>query len=287
MGIEMKIETITPDKAVHYLKRNVDNYRKISKRKVQLYAEEMKAGKWQLNGEAIVFDQTGRLKNGQHRLAAIVAAGVPIKMTVVTGVADDVVIFDNGMNRTTMQMARASGCGDISDTETAVATMVVGEYDNRVPKGTVIAWLLSHDSEINHAFRVCGAQNKRNIARKTGCVLATYIALNVEEMKSYDVEMFFKIFNTGNTVGTDGYEPSSALVARRMFEERYKGNVGLQSTYKRRIMEQVEILLMALSDFNKGKARQLNYKVGDPMRCEEMMKKLREAKGLGGAQRKA
>ena len=59
MAMKMRTEMVTPELAAHYLKRNVDNYRKISKAKAALYAEEMKAGNWQLNGEAIVFDKTG------------------------------------------------------------------------------------------------------------------------------------------------------------------------------------------------------------------------------------
>ncbi len=209
MAIEMKTEVITPERAAHYLKRNVDNYRKISRQKVALYAEEMKAGKWQLNGEGIMFDETGRLKNGQHRLAAILAAGIPVTMTVITGVADDVMIFDNGMTRSTKQMAQASGYGDVSGTEAAVATAIVGKFDNKVPKGTVLDWLKDHYSEVNRAYRVCGASNRRNLASRVGCVLATYMMLHIEEMKSYEVELFFKIFNTGNTVGSDGYEPAA------------------------------------------------------------------------------
>ena len=281
MAIEMKTEVITPERAAHYLKRNVDNYRKISRQKVALYAEEMKAGKWQLNGEGIMFDETGRLKNGQHRLAAILAAGIPVTMTVITGVADDVMIFDNGMTRSTKQMAQGSGYGDVSGTEAAVATAIVGKFDNKVPKGTVLDWLKDHYSEVNRAYRVCGASNRRNLASRVGCVLATYMMLHIEEMKSYEVELFFKIFNTGNTVGSDGYEPSSALVARRMFEERYKA----MPNDKRRLMEQVEILLMALSDFRRGNTRQLNYKVREPMSCVGMMNKLREAEGLGEKKR--
>ena len=274
--MKMRTEKVTPELAAHYLKRNVDNYRKISKAKANLYAEEMKAGKWQLNGEAIVFDSTGRLKNGQHRLAAILIAKVPVDMTIIEGVDDDVTIYDNGMARSTKQMAQASGCGDITSTEAATGTLIVGNYNNKVPKGKVLDWLKGHYAEINRAYRVCGANNSRNLSKRAGCVLATYMILHVENMKVYDMEVFFKIFNTGNVIGTDGYEPSSALVARRMFEERYKS----MPNDKRRLMEQVEILIMAIGDFRKGKTRQMNYQVREPMSCVEMMNRLRKQEGL-------
>ena len=274
--IKTRTEIVTPEKAKEYLKRNTDNYRKISKAKAGIYAEEMKAGKWQLNGETIVFDESGKLKDGQHRLAAIVMAGVPVELTILEGISEDVSIFDTGMNRSMKQIAQASGCGDISGTEAAMAAWVVGDFNNRVPKGKVLAWLKDHYAEINRAYRICGANNHNNLASRAGCVLATYMALHIEQVKSYEIEVFFKAFNTGNVIGTDGYEPSSALVARRMFEERYKA----MPNDRKRLMEQVEILIMALDDFRKGKKRQLNYKVTDPMRCVGLMTKLRKAEGL-------
>ena len=109
-------------------------------------------------------------------------------------------------------------------------------------------------------------------------VLATYMMLVLGEMKSFELEMFFRIFNSGNVVNTDGYEPSSALVARRMFE-KYKQ---LPSN-KRVMIEQTEVMIRALRDFKKGNTRQQNYQVRDPLACLEMMDKLRRADGLEDA----
>lgn len=276
--MEMKVEKITPEMAVRYLKKNVDNYRRISKAKVNLYAEEMRAGKWQLNGEAICFDKSGKLKNGQHRLAAIAQVGkedpkFSLEMAVITGVDDDVVVYDNGMMRSTKQMAQASGMGDVSGTEAACAAWIIGDFSNRVPKGKTLAWLQDHYADLRRAYRICGANNNKNLSSRVGCVLTTFMVLQTEEMKSYELEIFFKVFNSGNIVGTDGYEPSSALVARRQFMERYKA----MPMDKRALMEQVEILLKALKDFKKGTPRQLNYQVREPMSCVDMMRKIRTA----------
>lgn len=273
--MELRVEKITPELAAKYLKRNVDNYRRISRAKAALYAEEMKAGKWQLNGEAIVFDQTGKLKNGQHRLAAIMIAGIPVEMTVITGVEDDITIYDNGMNRSTKQMAQASGY-DVSGTEAAVATWFVGNMDNRVPKGKVLDWMKTHYPEVNRAYRICGANNRKNLSSRAGCVMATYMLLRADEMKSYELELFFKIFNSGNVIGTDGYEPSPALVARRQFIDRYKS----MPLDKRSMTEQIDILIMALHDFQKGKTRQLNYQVKVPESVLDILAVMRRQDGL-------
>lgn len=275
MAMQMKVETVTPDLAAHYLKRNVDNYRKISKTKVAQYAAEMKAGKWQLNGEGIMFDEEGKLKNGQHRLAAVIAAGIPVKMTIVTGVGNDVTIYDVGSMRTTNQIALASGCGDITKIETAAGTAIVGRF-NTVTKGVVIEWLKGHYEELKRAYRVCGANSRSRLSSRTACVLSTYMMLRKQRIKSYEAEIFFKVFSSGNTVGADGYEASPALVARRMFEERYKGN----ASDKKSIREQTEILVLAMTDFCKSSKRHMNYQLKEPMRCLELMDDIRKEDGL-------
>lgn len=275
MAIEMRVETVTPELAAHYLKRNVDNYRKISKTKVAQYAAEMTAGKWQLNGEGIMFDEEGKLKNGQHRLAAVIAAGIPVKMTIVTGVDNDVTIYDVGSMRTTNQIALASGCGDITKIETAAGTAIVGRF-NTVTKGVVIEWLKGHYEELQRAYRVCGANKRTRLTGRTSCVLACYLMLRKNLIKNYEAEVFFEVFGSGNTVGSDGYQASPALVARRMIEERYKGT----ASDKKSIREQTEILVLAMMDFREGKTRQMNYQLREPMKCLEIMDAIRKEDGL-------
>jgi hypothetical protein len=77
---------ITPVLAEEMLKCNLCN-RAISKSSVYKYSELMKKGEWYLSHQAIAFADTsdGRevLVDGQHRLAAVIQAGVPIKFTVI------------------------------------------------------------------------------------------------------------------------------------------------------------------------------------------------------------
>jgi hypothetical protein len=50
------------------------------------YARDMKAGRWDLNGETIKIAWNGTVPDGQHRLCAVIEARVPIRTIVVTGV---------------------------------------------------------------------------------------------------------------------------------------------------------------------------------------------------------
>ena len=59
--IKTAVEKITPEKAKEYLRANTNNYRKLSRATVKKYAEDMKNGKWELNGESIVFSESWRI----------------------------------------------------------------------------------------------------------------------------------------------------------------------------------------------------------------------------------
>ncbi|HMC01373.1 MAG TPA: hypothetical protein VKN14_10100, partial [Flavobacteriaceae bacterium] len=54
---------ITPKKAEELLEKNTGN-RIVSPHRVAQYAQNMVDGDWEENGEAIIFDKKGVLKNG-------------------------------------------------------------------------------------------------------------------------------------------------------------------------------------------------------------------------------
>lgn len=53
----------------------------------------MKTGRWVLNGETICFDSNGVLRDGHHRLLAIIESGVTIEVLVVRGVAAFLMLY--------------------------------------------------------------------------------------------------------------------------------------------------------------------------------------------------
>src|SRR5262249_32454434 len=71
--------------AKEYLERAAPN-RPVGRVTVEQYARDMKAGRWSFTGEPLIFDDDGRMLNGQHRCHAIVLAQVPISTLVVRGV---------------------------------------------------------------------------------------------------------------------------------------------------------------------------------------------------------
>lgn len=80
--MKAKVMLVTPEVAVSMLTKNTHN-RPLAPYVVEKYTEALRAGRWRENGVSIVFGTDGVLIDGQHRLAAIVAANVPVRMVVV------------------------------------------------------------------------------------------------------------------------------------------------------------------------------------------------------------
>jgi hypothetical protein len=79
------VEQIGPDIAKKYLEHNRCN-RPLSKTHKDRLAKAIKDGEWFLTHQGIAFDQNSDLVDGQHRLAAIVDAGVCVPIMVSRGV---------------------------------------------------------------------------------------------------------------------------------------------------------------------------------------------------------
>lgn len=97
-NMTMTYEFITPEIASDLLETNNEN-RSLSKGTVQAYANDILAGNWDESvGVAISIDENGVLRDGQHRLAAVVEAGKGIHTWVCRNVSDDG-IYDNNRKR--------------------------------------------------------------------------------------------------------------------------------------------------------------------------------------------
>ncbi len=208
--------TVTPELAKEWLDRNVHN-RPIRKNKVVNYARDMQAGNWALNGEAVKFAIDGVLLDGQHRLHAIVAAGVPVQMLVVSGLANNTqTTMDSGVKRTT---GDALGLDGKKNSQMLAATLKKiwmweqGDHKfsaNYTPTTIECAALLNQKPEIHRSVEV--ALHVRSTFRAmppsvTGC--AHYVLSKVAQD---DAVWFFARVGDG-AVSEPGH-PILALRAR-------------------------------------------------------------------------
>jgi hypothetical protein len=85
-----KVMTVTPKEAREWLDTKNSNNRPISENAVEKYSQEMRQGRWRLNGQSIGFNKSGQLINGQHRLLACVRSNTSFETVVVYGADNDV-----------------------------------------------------------------------------------------------------------------------------------------------------------------------------------------------------
>ena len=100
---------ITPEMAREFLKKNFGN-RRVRQSRVDAYAEDITAGRWAWTADPMHFDTFGRLRNGQHRLTAIVIANMPVKcLAVYDLLPEEADMLDRGSSRTNADRLEIAG----------------------------------------------------------------------------------------------------------------------------------------------------------------------------------
>lgn len=89
MKIETTIELITPEMAQKYLDTRPPWQRNVRPGWVSSLARMIKEGSFLLTHQGIAFNENGSNTDGQHRLLAIIEAGIPVKMMVTRGLSDN------------------------------------------------------------------------------------------------------------------------------------------------------------------------------------------------------
>jgi len=101
-SVKTEIVNMSPEFASILLNKN-DSNRNIRKNHVQMLSGMMKRGEWVLSPQGvIVHSASGRLLDGQHRLSAVVAAGVSVPMMIFYTEDEGIFkVLDQGVKRST------------------------------------------------------------------------------------------------------------------------------------------------------------------------------------------
>lgn len=95
----VSIEMITPEKAQQMLNTSIGN-RELRKNHVDRLAGAIIRGEWRITSQGVGFDKNGHLRDGHHRLNAIIKSGVAISTTVVRGLPENAYeVIDTGALR--------------------------------------------------------------------------------------------------------------------------------------------------------------------------------------------
>ena len=121
------IETIDTERAKLYLADNMVN-RRLSQQRVIQYADSLRRGDWQLNGESIKFNDHGEMIDGQHRLSAIIYCNIPMTTVVMRGIDDGVSIIDRGRNRNLADSLLIEGISKSIANNTIIAIVKLHHY---------------------------------------------------------------------------------------------------------------------------------------------------------------
>lgn len=216
--MEYKEILVTPSMARSLLEKNNTN-RRFEPKRATSYAKAMKDGEWELNGEDIAISQSGYLKNGQHRLNAVIIANIPVKMGFKFNVPDDVAIYDRGRTRSTSDIFTMKGM-DPDVSSAIIISMIRLHYT--YSKSLVIVqdyeienFIKRHEDSLRAISRLY--KNKQSSKRGTriscknsAILLGVFYALEAG-VPEHTLDDFLRIVYTGIP---DSTKQSAAIVLR-------------------------------------------------------------------------
>lgn len=196
--MEFSREIITPETARKMLVKNLPYNRKVSKTTVELYARDMIEGRWSEDSPfPIIISSKGYLMDGQHRLLAVIQAGIPITFYVARNVSEETFEYiDNGKKREAWQFMDGTQVKNRQAMAKFLCSLDMGNSYFQAIRGTktitrqeLLDYEESHRSEIveavNAGLRVREAVGVgSNLAY--GAAVAVCHRLGISEMENYN-----------------------------------------------------------------------------------------------------
>jgi len=257
---------ITPSVAIEFLKKNIKNFRNVNKNIVNSYASDMAAGEWKANGETIVFSTDGILRNGQHRLNAIIESGTAVLCYVVFD-APQTEFYDNGYKRSNVQILRAQGVA-ATNLMVGIARFIVagGATAGKSSNAVVNKYVETNFDYLAKAQKVICTKGGAP-GRKAACGAIAYCLMRNSDIPEAEIADFFKVVNSGNSAGVEK-DPSSALVIRNQLMKMQGGGQANQA-------KQLEYTIKAIEDFHSDITRKRNY-TNDTHNAERLIKQVQD-----------
>jgi hypothetical protein len=122
--INTTVMTVTPEMARTWLSNQAPN-RRLRPRIVETLVREIRSGNWRVTHQGIAFDEDGKLVDGQHRLAAVAEASLPVQIMVTTGMEREAALraVDQGAIRTRGDLFGMRGVANSSKTAAVCRTI--------------------------------------------------------------------------------------------------------------------------------------------------------------------
>lgn len=254
MAMYSRVESITPDVAQEYLKRNKSN-RTLKPAAIRNYARDMKNGDWQLTPQGISFFENGSLADGQNRLHAVVRAGVPVEFYVTYNVPDSNTIQDRGVMRTSSDTLHMEGIRSAAASTHGISIInfLFGTCCGvNVSDSVRIEFIREHEPYLVGAVRAASSKKAKGtpFARKAPVMAAVFCAL-YSGVSEEVVTNFCEVLNTGFM---ESPEQSSGVVIRNYLIKEYTHG---SSNDRRNVFT---MTLFAIRDFMNHVPRKMSYR---------------------------
>jgi hypothetical protein len=206
---------LTPELAEILLSRNPENRPKKTWH-IQEMAEDIKAGRWELNGQTIVVSRCGLLNDGQNRSMAVVMADKSIPTFMVFGIDREArKRMDIGRVRTVADFLGMEGVG--SGTHVAAAShyilkinrwgKITTGMDQKFSKPEITNFAMEIAPDLAFGLRTCNKSGHGRISPLSLLVTAHYI---MSQVSPEDADQFMSDLIRGS--GLEAGDP--VFVAR-------------------------------------------------------------------------
>jgi hypothetical protein len=183
--ITSEVVTLDPIQAREWLDNHNTRNRPLNPNTVEMYARVIKDGRWKVTHQGIAFDTNGALIDGQHRLAAIALAGVPVRIMVTRNVdPDEFSVIDVGRRRTP---ADALGIAGIEHNRNQIASVArfLRNYD-RLDQG---GWTDKHTARLDNSNILDAVEDygstKINSAVRIGATHGRLSGINITVLSAF------------------------------------------------------------------------------------------------------
>jgi hypothetical protein len=201
-GLNMGVTLVTPDMAANWLARGGKN-RKLNERRVEALVAAIRRGEWRLTGDSVKLDVSGMVRDGQHRLQAIVKSGIPIETLVVRGVTEDAFdVMDTGRSRTIGDVLGMHGHAYHNAVAGAVRLLIYmeryGEFKPGRREATTIitpvstlAYLNEHD-DVSNGIRLGDRVRKAGVRggiSMWGALMTLFLRIDAEQAYQFAYQL--------------------------------------------------------------------------------------------------
>lgn len=219
----MKKVYVTPLLAKEWLKKNPNN-RKINKQRVMVYAKEMKEHKWEFFSDPITIGVDGSLKNGQHRLMAVIASGETVGFWV--NYDSKCSVFDRGKTRSLKDVMTMRGDKNANGNMISIARFHYSSLGSTYTSDSeIIKFIYRNEENMRKAIAISyvgggGVVRGTTIMKTAPCQYALLVLLHAG-IQEDTLRSFAQVVNSG--YANSPLDSAAITLRNQLLEIKHKG----------------------------------------------------------------